>query len=223
MTALGAAGIIHRDLAARNILIDELRRVKIGDFGLSRESSDGDDRIYYQVKTQRPLPLRWTAPEVVTKLSYSVRSDVYAYGVFSFEVYSFGLFPFDTIQNDQTFLNLLGATNIAGGTIHPSLAIDLPLLKLVDAPEVVTTLISACLLRDSTARPSFAQIVNQTRPGGGTTGRPAGGMAGRPGAPTIVEPSVMVHTRTSVYLGFDDDGGEGNAAAVEGATETSEL
>jgi serine/threonine protein kinase len=165
MVALGTAGIIHRDLAARNVLVDEKLRVKIADFGLSRETSDGDDRNYYRMKTNRPLPLRWTAPEVVTKLLYSVRSDVYAFGVFVFEVYSFGAFPFAQIKNDQAFSGLLGGTGTAGGAkAGPSLAGDLPSSKIDDAPAVVRMLLEECLLRDSKARPSFEEIVNRTKP-----------------------------------------------------------
>jgi serine/threonine protein kinase len=172
MVALGTAGIIHRDLAARNVLVDEKLRVKIADFGLSRETSDGDDRNYYRMKTNRPLPLRWTAPEVVTKLSYSVRSDVYAFGVFVFEVYSFGAFPFAQIKNDQSFLALLGGTG--GGEVAPSLAGNLPSSSVSNAPAVVHALLEECLLRESKDRPSFEEIVNRTKPIGTTTA-PASG------------------------------------------------
>jgi abelson tyrosine-protein kinase 1 len=164
MVALGTAGIIHRDLAARNVLVDEKLRVKIADFGLSREASDGDDRNYYRMKTARPLPLRWTAPEVVTKLLYSVRSDVYAFGVFMFEVYSFGAFPFGEIKNDQTFLGVLGGTNVAkGAEPSASLAVDLPSSKVSGAPVEVQTLLEECLFRDSNARPTFADIMIRTK------------------------------------------------------------
>jgi serine/threonine protein kinase len=115
------------------------------------------------MKTDRPLPLRWTAPEVVTKLSYSVRSDVYAFGVFVFEVYSFGAFPFAQIVNDQSFLKLLGGTNVAEGKLDPSLAADLPSSKVQEAPVEVRTLLTECLSRDSNARPTFAEIVKRTR------------------------------------------------------------
>jgi serine/threonine protein kinase len=54
---LGRAGIIHRDLAARNVLIDENLQIKVADYGLSRDVEE--DRAYYRIKTQRPMPLRW--------------------------------------------------------------------------------------------------------------------------------------------------------------------
>jgi serine/threonine protein kinase len=161
MVALGTAEIIHRDLAARNVLVDEKLQVKIADFGLSRET-DEDDRNYYRMQTNRPLPLRWTAPEVVTKRLYSVRSDVYAFGVFVFEVYSFGAFPFAHIKKDQTFLGLLGGTG--GEEVAPSLASNLQSNTMDEAPDVVRTLLEECLRRESKDRPSFADILERTKP-----------------------------------------------------------
>ncbi len=55
-------GILHRDLAARNILLGVNLTVKVADYGLSREVTA--ERDYYRLRNQRPVPLRWTAPEV---------------------------------------------------------------------------------------------------------------------------------------------------------------
>jgi len=160
------------------------------------------------MKTDRPLPLRWTAPEVVTKLSYSVRSDVYAFGVFVFEVYSFGAFPFQHIKNDQTFLGLLGGKG-GGEEVATSLAGELPLSKLNDAPSVVHVLLEGCLLRESKERPSFEEIVDRTKP----VATPAlmavptddvagGGVVGGVGAETIGSESES----TKEYVKGDGEG-----------------
>ncbi len=52
---------IHRDLAARNCLVGPEDIVKIGDFGMSRES---DDSEYTVQSGTRAIPIKWTAPEV---------------------------------------------------------------------------------------------------------------------------------------------------------------
>ena len=62
MGCLHAAEIIHRDLAARNVLVGVDLVVKVADYGLSREVST--ERDYYRFRNLRPVPLRWTAPEV---------------------------------------------------------------------------------------------------------------------------------------------------------------
>ena len=62
MGGLHALGILHRDLAARNVLVGENLTVKLADYGLSREVAE--TREYYRYRSNRPIPLRWTAPEV---------------------------------------------------------------------------------------------------------------------------------------------------------------
>ena len=52
--------MIHRDIAARNVLVFGHDQVKIGDFGLAREV---DRDMIYEVKTNRPLRVRWMAPD----------------------------------------------------------------------------------------------------------------------------------------------------------------
>lgn len=75
LVALKQAAIIHRDLAARNVLIDQHLGVKIADFGLSRETDE--DKNYYRYTTDRPLPVRWTAPEVLIEQTWTASSDMY--------------------------------------------------------------------------------------------------------------------------------------------------
>ncbi len=70
---------VHRDLAARNCTIDfiegsESYRVKIADFGLSR---DLRDKIYYKTQNlKQRLPIRWMAIESIEKGVYSIKTDV---------------------------------------------------------------------------------------------------------------------------------------------------
>jgi hypothetical protein len=56
--------------------IDERLQVKVADYGLSRDIDADNDRAYYRIQTSRPLPLRWSAPEVLRSLQFSVKTDV---------------------------------------------------------------------------------------------------------------------------------------------------
>merc|ERR1711879_609900 len=68
--------IIHRDLACRNILVDkDLTKAVVCDFGMSRALGMGYDSA--QTKTSYG-PVRWMAPESLSRQEYSVKSDVWA-------------------------------------------------------------------------------------------------------------------------------------------------
>ena len=67
---LSSLGILHRDLAYCNILVDEGKLLKISDFGLSRDTPE------YVSSLQDKMPLRWMAPETITKNVFTDKSDV---------------------------------------------------------------------------------------------------------------------------------------------------
>jgi len=57
-------------------------RIKIGDFGLSRLSVQGAD----DSTASETGPLRWMAPECLTKRMYSRKSDIWAFGCVVIEI-----------------------------------------------------------------------------------------------------------------------------------------
>lgn len=174
MVELGKVGIVHRDLAARNILVDKSLNVKIADYGLSRDVEE--DRNYYRIKTERAIPLRWTAPEAVTHLRQSVASDVYSFGVVVFEVFSFAAFPFAEFWDDLKFIAFLTATAGAAEDASKPPACQ-PLLDQANAvlqkhgvrgglPKVAEKLMRGCVVRKVEERLSFSAIARATRPHG---------------------------------------------------------
>merc|ERR1712110_1145483 len=60
MHHLAGVGVVHRDLAARNCLVGDEYEVKVGDFGLTRNTYASE---YYRMKHSGPMPIRWMAPE----------------------------------------------------------------------------------------------------------------------------------------------------------------
>ena len=65
--------IVHRDIAARNVLGFRHEQVKIADFGLARVM---ETDMIYQIKTNRPLPAKWMAPEAFENEEFTVYSDM---------------------------------------------------------------------------------------------------------------------------------------------------
>jgi abelson tyrosine-protein kinase 1 len=158
--ALAGAGIVHRDLAARNVLVDDRLHVKVADYGLSRDVDEGKN--YYRLATERPMPLRWTAPEAMATLTWTSAADCYSFGVVVFEMFTFGEFPFSDIESDADFIAVLRGS----GPIHPLLLEQVAAALArhgAPVPPLVTELVVRCMVRDPGNRPTFDELAHLTR------------------------------------------------------------
>ncbi|XP_050688434.1 serine/threonine-protein kinase PLK4-like [Eriocheir sinensis] len=90
MLYLHSKAIIHRDLTLSNILLDTQHHVKIADFGLATQLLRPDDRHTTMCGTPN-----YISPEVVTRSSHGLESDVWSLGCMLF-IMLVGHPPFDT-------------------------------------------------------------------------------------------------------------------------------
>ncbi|CAO4362120.1 unnamed protein product [Caenorhabditis nigoni] len=100
---------VHRDLASRNCLISSEGNVKIADFGLSKTLEKNQTAFKEALKE---APLAWLAPECIQRESeFSIKTDVWAFGVVIFEVYNNGAKLFDG-EEDTAIIRKIKRANM---------------------------------------------------------------------------------------------------------------
>ena len=97
MSYLEENNYIHRNLAARNILVGERLVCKIAGFGLARII----DEDFYEAHTSTRFPIKWTAPEAIIYNHFTIKSDVWSFGILLYELITYGHFPYPGMNNAQ--------------------------------------------------------------------------------------------------------------------------
>ena len=97
MAYLEEYNYIHRDLAARNVLVGQYLICKVADFGSARVIN----KDIYEAHTGAKLPFKWTAPEAAMYGCFSIKSDVWSFGILLYELITYGRFPYPGMNNAQ--------------------------------------------------------------------------------------------------------------------------
>ncbi|KAL9986753.1 hypothetical protein ACROYT_G000943 [Oculina patagonica] len=143
MNHLAEKNFIHRDLAARNILVGSDNRVKVSDFGLMRQ-------IYEDVvdsgKKRTKLPVKWMAPESIFHQSFTIKSDVWSYGIVLWEMATMGGVPYPALTNSELCRLLKTGYRME----RPHMCCD-----------EVHELMTECWREDPYLRPSFLQLIDR--------------------------------------------------------------
>ncbi|XP_062851926.1 tyrosine-protein kinase Mer isoform X3 [Trichomycterus rosablanca] len=104
MEYLSSRNFLHRDLAARNCMLRNDMTVCVADFGLSKKIYSGD---YYRQGRIAKMPVKWIAVESLADRVFTVKSDVWAFGVTMWEIATRGMTPYPGVQNHEIYDYLL--------------------------------------------------------------------------------------------------------------------
>ena len=138
MAYLEEQNYVHRDLAARNILVGENVICKVADFSLARVIHED---IYEGHKGER-IPIKWTAPEAAISKRFTIKSDVWSFGVVLYEI-TYGRFPYHRMTNAQ----VLEALQQGYRMPHP-----------VGCPDKLYDIMLDCWREEPANRPTFETL-----------------------------------------------------------------
>uniref|UniRef100_A0A3B4B6F0 Tyrosine-protein kinase n=1 Tax=Periophthalmus magnuspinnatus TaxID=409849 RepID=A0A3B4B6F0_9GOBI len=142
MAYLEQQNYIHRDLAARNVLVGENNICKVADFGLARVFMVKNENVY-EAKEGGKFPVKWTAPEAIQDGIFSIKSDVWSFGILLYEIMTFGQTPYPAMTNYQVVQKIL-----EGYRMPPPAKCPKPLYGIM----------SDCWKRDPQDRPTFETL-----------------------------------------------------------------
>uniref|UniRef100_A0A8C9TE36 Proto-oncogene tyrosine-protein kinase receptor Ret n=1 Tax=Scleropages formosus TaxID=113540 RepID=A0A8C9TE36_SCLFO len=140
MQYLAEMKLVHRDLAARNVLVAEGRKMKISDFGLSRDVYEEDS---YVKRSKGRIPVKWMAIESLFDHIYTTQSDVWSFGVLLWEIVTLGGNPYPGIAPERLF-NLLKT--------------GYRMEKPENCAEEMYNLMLRCWKQEPDKRPTFSEI-----------------------------------------------------------------
>uniref|UniRef100_A0A8C1KY39 Tyrosine-protein kinase n=1 Tax=Cyprinus carpio TaxID=7962 RepID=A0A8C1KY39_CYPCA len=130
---------VHRDLRAANILVGDNLVCKVADFGLARLIEDNE----YTARQGAKFPIKWTAPEAALYGRFTIKSDVWSFGVLLTELTTKGRVPYPGMVNREVL------DQVERGYRMPCPA---------ECPESLHELMLTCWRKEPEERPTFEYL-----------------------------------------------------------------
>lgn len=147
MRYLYKMNIQHRDLKTMNVLLDEKKRAKISDFGMSKSDDLATHAASGTVGGIGGTPA-YMAPELLEDNIFTEKSDVYSYAIVCWEVLTQGR-PFPGLKPSQISVQVLIKQ------ARPPVPENLP-----DMLMPIVGIMKRCWAHEATERPTFLDITN---------------------------------------------------------------
>ena len=134
---------IHRRIRVDNVLVGEKLTCKINDLSSAIILQNHDEE--YSAAKGFKIRVKWSPPEVLQKKRFSLKSDVWPYGILMWQVVMSGQEPYPGLTVDQAEQHICTGTHMP----RPS-----------ECSENFYTLMLDCWKLDPQARPTFEALVD---------------------------------------------------------------
>lgn len=147
--------IMHRDIKPSNILVNSRGSIKLCDFGVSGELINSIADTFVGTST-------YMAPERIQGEKYTVKSDVWSFGLSIMEL-AIGKFPFASSEqlSDADESAPAGILDLLQQIVHE----PAPRLPKSDAfPQILEDMIQKCLYKEPARRPTPQELFVRSLP-----------------------------------------------------------
>ena len=133
---------VHRNLCNKNIVLKQSYKViyKVTNFNDAKIISKQN---YVESSAQESFPVKWTAPESLRSNRFTIKSDVWSFGIVLYEIMTCGNEPYPGMDEDEVLIKL------EAGYRMPSPN---------GCPEKLYDIMMECWRKDATNRPTFMII-----------------------------------------------------------------
>ena len=141
MAYLEEKNYVHRDLSARHVLVSKSENLicKVKVVSMARILSDD----VYETYTGTKCPIKWTALEALCHRHFTIKSDVWSFGILLYELITYGRFPYPGMNNAQ---------------VLEALKTGYRLPCPIGCPEQLYEIMRECWREDAESRPTFESL-----------------------------------------------------------------